>query len=391
MQTQQSRKRGRTTYHLPGLTAVAIIMIALQILGDQTFTNSKPEPIDAKATPETKALYQNLKNLKGIMFGHQDDLAYGTHWKDVKDKSDVKDVAGSYPAIFGWDVSHLGESKNIDGVDFDSMRTWIQQGYTGGGVITISWHMRNPVTGKNPWDTTRAVNKILPGGTLHGFYKKRLDRFAQFIESLKDPGDGKTLIPIIFRPFHELNGSWFWWGKGHASPQEIKELYGFTVHYLRDVKQVHNLLYAFNTDVFNTKEEYLERYPGDDYVDVIGYDDYHSVKSADTRDIFVNRMHMLVDLAQSRGKVAALTEIGNAGIPEANWWTQTLLPALDHDATTRKIAWLLVWRNAYHQPKGAFAPYPGQVSTQDFKKFAESPLILLEDELPDMYRAHSSY
>ncbi len=390
MHIPQLHKRGRRTFHLPGLTVIVIALLGMQLSGNLVYNKSKSGPVDSKATPETKALYQNLKNLKGIMFGHQDDLAYGTHWKGVKDKSDVKDVAGSYPAIFGWDVSHLGEPKNIDGVDFDSMRTWIQQGYTGGGVITISWHMRNPVTGKNPWDTTRAVNKILPGGSLHSFYEKRLDDFAQFIGSLKDPRDGKTLIPVIFRAFHELNGGWFWWGKGHASPHEIKELYRFTVHYLRDVKHVHNLLYAFNTDVFNTKEEYLERYPGDGYVDVMGYDDYHSVKLADTRDTFVKRMHMLVALAHSHGKIAALTEIGNAGIPEADWWTHTLLPALNNDAKTRQIAWVLVWRNAYNQPKGAFAPYPGQVSAQDFKKFADSKLILLENELPDMYKANSS-
>lgn len=372
------------------MLGLSFLVITVLFLGFQSFDgviSRKPGPVDGKATAETKALYYHLKHLKGIMFGHQDDLAYGTHWKGIPGKSDVKDVAGSYPAIFGWDVSHLGDPKNIDGVDFDSMRTWIQQGYEGGSVVTISWHMRNPVTGNNPWDTTRAVGMVLPGGTLHKSYEKRLDTFAQFIKSLKDPRDGKTLIPVIFRAFHELNGGWFWWGKGHATPDQIKELWQFTVHYLRDVRQVHNLLYAYNTDVFDSKEAYLKRYPGDKYIDVMGYDDYHSVQSPGTRSIFVHRMHMLVQLAKAHGKIPALTEIGNAGIPEADWWTHTLLPALNHDAQTRKVAWMLVWRNAYNQPKGAFAPYPGQISAADFRKFTENPLILLQDNLPDMYKS----
>ncbi|HKI45925.1 MAG TPA: hypothetical protein VKA08_11400, partial [Balneolales bacterium] len=67
-----------------------------------------------------------------------------------------------------------------------------------------------------------------------------------------------------------------------------------------------------------------------------------------TRDIFVHRIHMLVQMAEAHGKIPALTEIGNAGIPEANWWTHTLLPALNHDAQMRKVAWMLVWRNAYN-------------------------------------------
>lgn len=367
---------------------IIILIIAVSgFQGCRSRDRKPPGPVDPGATPQTRALYQHLKNLRGIMFGHEDDLAYGTNWKGIPGKSDVKDVAGSYPAIYGWDVSHIGEAKNIDRVDFDSMRTWIQQGYDRGGVITISWHMRNPVTGRSPWDTTRAVTQVLPGGPLNGFYKSRLDTFAAFIRTLKDPKNNKIMIPVIFRPFHELNGGWFWWGRDHATRRQIKKLWQFTVHYLRDVKHLHNLLYAYNTDVFNSKAEYLERYPGNDYVDIMGYDDYHSVISDSMRPVFVHRLHMLVEMARARGKVAALTETGFAGIPDSVWWTQTLLPGLNHDVETRSIAWMLVWRNTYHMPRAAFAPYPGQISAGDFKKFTESPLILLEDDLPDMYEA----
>ena len=63
-------------------------------------------------------------------------------------------------------------------------------------------------------------------------------------------------------------------GKNHCPADELMQLYRFTETYLRDVKNVHNLLYAFNTDRFGSEAEYLERYPGDEYVDVIGFDIY---------------------------------------------------------------------------------------------------------------------
>ncbi len=234
-------------------------------------------PADKNATKETINLYRNLKKSlqKGIMFGHQDDYAYGVGWKYEPGKSDVKAVTGDYPAVIGCEIGRveLDWAKDLDGVPFDSTRHYIQQAYKRGSVITMSWHLNNPFTGKTAWDPAPGtVNAILPGGAKHDVYASWLDKVAAFMQSLK--GEKGEYIPVIFRPFHELNGSWFWWGKNNCTPEELKSLYQFTEHYLRDVKGVHNLLYAYNTDRFATKEEYLERYPGDEWVDVIGFDIY---------------------------------------------------------------------------------------------------------------------
>ena len=238
--------------------------------------------VDQNATAETKALYSNLKDLSGnrILFGHQDDLAYGVHWKDEPGRSDVKDVVGSYPAVFGWDIGNIeGETDaNLDKVRFEDMKAWIKQGFETGGVITISWHMNNPASGGHSWDTTRAVYTILPGGENHEKYKGWLDRFAAFNEDLevgwlRRLGLG-TKVPVVFRPFHEHTGSWFWWGGDNVTAEEYKSLWRFTVEYLRDVKGIHNLLFAYSPDRFRTIEDYLAYYPGDEYVDVLGIDDY---------------------------------------------------------------------------------------------------------------------
>ena len=75
---------------------------------------------DKNATPETENLYQNLILLqeKGFLFGHQDDLAYGVKWRYEEGRSDIKDVTGDYPALYGWDLGGIEHQKsnNIDGV-----------------------------------------------------------------------------------------------------------------------------------------------------------------------------------------------------------------------------------------------------------------------------------
>lgn len=337
------------------------------------------KPADPKASKKTKALYSNLALLaeKGILFGHQDDLAYGIGWKDQPGKSDVKDVGGSYPAVYGWDVSKIGQRPfNIDTVDFEKMKGWIIEGYERGGMITISWHMDNFATGGDSWDTDgRTVSKILPGGPLHADYVAKLDLFAQFLKDLKG-------IPVIFRPFHEHTGSWFWWGENHCTIAEYKRLWHFTVNYFRDNRKIHNLLYAYSTDVFDTKEEYLERYPGDEYVDILAFDDYQSIKTLGQTQELANRLEIVGSLAAERNKVAALSETGLESIPIENWWTEILLPPLKKEKSGR-LAYVLVWRN-WHTGHH-YGPYPGQKSADDFRKFKQDAFTIFEDDLTDLY------
>ncbi len=352
--------------------------------------------IDPDATEETKALYKNLQQLapEAVLFGHQDDLAYGVTWWREEGRSDVKDVTGAYPAVYGWELGDLeiGAEANLDGVRFDDMQHWMKQGYERGGILTVSWHMNNPVSGGNSWDTTPAVDAILPGGTHHAWYRQALDRFAEFVDGLKTGPMAWLGIgvppPIIFRPFHEHTGSWFWWGKKHRSPEAYKQLWRFTVEYLRNEKELHNLIYAYSTDQFNTKETYLEHYPGDEYVDLFGYDDYHALSSKWTVKHMTQRLCMLVEMAEARGKLAALTETGSEGIKHKEWWTKRLLRAITRDPVSRRISYAMVWRNANqkNQPGHHYAPYAGHPSAPDFIRFYEHPFVLFGDTLPELYK-----
>ena len=140
---------------------------------------------------------------------------------------------------------------------------------------TVSWHPQNPESGASAWDgkTSTAVSSILPGGANHAQFRLWLDRLAGFFVGLKS-ADG-TCVPVLFRPFHEHTGSGFWWGEAQCTPDEYKALWRFTVEYLRDVKGVHNLLYVYSPDLYRDAEHYTERYPGDEWVDVLGLDAYH--------------------------------------------------------------------------------------------------------------------
>ncbi len=351
--------------------------------------------VDDKATTETKNLFKNLQKLldKGVMFGHQDDLAYGVEWKtpDGK-KSDVYDVVKDYPAVFGWDIGHIEHKaeKNLDGIPFDKMKEYIKSVYDMGGINTISWHVDNPVTMKNSWDNTNAVSKVLPGGANHKQYKKWMKNAANFMKHLKGT-DGKQ-IPIIFRPYHELNGGWFWWGKDSTTTEEYVKLFRYTVDYMKNKKHVHNLIYMFNTNTFQTTAEYMERYPGDDVVDMVSFDNYHFSKPDDGDSLLRqssvkfqgqirNGLTILDSVAKAHNKIPAFAETGYETIPQKDWWTNTLLDVVKDF----KISYVLVWRNQGWQEKEQkmhyYGPYQNHSSSPDFKKFYDNKRTLFQSDV----------
>ena len=390
---------GPQLLHTPFLWT--LLLLVLMVAGCQNKQSRQHNLlIDKEATPETIQLYKNLMAMRGqhAMFGHQATLAYGYRWQGDSSRSDVHDVTGSFPAVYGWDILDFWQADYSDeriAEEMEQSLAYAREGLERGGVLTYCWHMSNPVTRKSFYDTTRAVHTIIPGGENHQWYKETLDMVAGYFKELSP-------YPVIFRPFHEHNGDWFWWGKGLASEEDYITLWRFTVEYLRDQKNVHNLIWAFSPDrsridIENFKTEYFYAYPGDDYVDLIGLDNYWDVghPANDTppetqQKHFIRSLTMTAELARERNKVAALTETGLEAIPDADFWTDKMLPALTANENTRQLTYLLVWRNATRHVENRdhyYAPFPGQESADDFIKFYESEHILLEDELPELYKS----
>ncbi|MDF3129192.1 glycosyl hydrolase [Kiritimatiellaeota bacterium B1221] len=339
-------------------------------------------PADGTASDETRALLFNLWRQKsgGILFGHQDSLAYGIGWRGGMFESDIQKVSGKYPAVFGWDVGEVGHELNIDRVRFEDMRQWIISVYERGGINTISWHLDNPVTLGDAWDVTPAVHQILPGGEKHADFKESLDLLAEFLGSLKT--EAGVAVPIIFRPWHELNGDWFWWGEASCSPEEYKQLYRFTGAYLTREKGLHHLLFCFSPDVVETEEAYLERYPGDDVVDILGLCDYSSFVEAGPG---FESLRIVAELAQKRHKPFALAETGVDQLMMADWWTEGLLRPINNDPLSRQVSYVLVWRNATLDH--FYGPYPGHLAAENFIEFAKDPNTRFLRDLSDMYQS----
>ncbi|MFV0590304.1 MAG: glycoside hydrolase family 26 protein [Draconibacterium sp.] len=337
-------------------------------------------PCDVKATPETVNLYRNLMKTqhKGMMFGHQDDLAYGIGWVYEEGRSDVKDACGDYPAVYGWELGHLelGDAYSLDSVYFDKIQGWIKKVYERGGVNTISWHLRNPLTGGSAWDTSskEVVKSILPGGEKHDLYKTYLDRLAIFLDGLTT--DEGTAIPVLFRPFHEHTGSWFWWGKNLCTTDEYKALWRFTVNYLQQNKHIHNVLYAYSTDRFESEAEYFERYHGDDLVDVLAFDLYD--RGADYSKTLNYCAGVVTAEAKKRHKIAAVSETGGPLAQNTEWWTKNVLEIL----RSYDLSYVLVWRNPWKPAShGAFGPYKNSPDSNNFVKFYNDPKTLFQRDV----------
>jgi len=334
------------------------------------------------------SLYKHLMQLrdKGFLFGHQDDLAYGVDWQYQKDSSDVKSVTGDYPGLYGWDLSGLESDhpNDIDGVPFKKTREYIKAGYQRGGVITLSWHAPSPLgASKGAWDTTHGtVASILPGGSSHALYKEWLDKLAAFIASLK--GSRGEAIPVLFRPFHELTGNWFWWCQNTCSAFEFTTLWRFTIYYLREKKQLHNLLVVYNTSGgFETGGRFLARYPGDDMADVLSFDTYQwgDPAASDWFEIRTYRdLGVVAAIAAEKHKLFALAETGFEAIPYARWWTDKLMKAIGD----YPISYVLLWRNRGYDESAKkmhyYVPFRGDVSETDFVRFYNLERTLFERE-----------
>ena len=273
----------------------------------------------------------------------------------------------------GFDLGgiEVGDEKNLDSVPFTRIREELLAHHRRGGIVTLSWHPRNPYTGGTAWDNqdTVVVQSILPGGLNHRKFLGWMKRVRNFLTTLKDE-QGQP-VPIIFRPWHENNGGWFWWGAKQCTLREYHALWCMLQDYLLS-EGFDNLVWSYspNLDGNCTQQQFLERYPGDDRVDLIGLDAYQWGTEEDYVRQLNADLQMLTTYAQEHGKLLALTECGLKNLPDPTWWTRVLKPQLDR----YPLSYFLVWRNAKHE---FFGPAPGEKNALYFNEMVRSSNVLM--------------
>lgn len=346
--------------------------------------------VDSDATVKTKALYFNLKKMQDsdqFLFGQEFFNSFrfssGSAHGNEED-SDSKAVTGAHPAVLGSDFHYYLEKNDTErGFHTQAVKWAYQQGY----VITFDWHLSARGTTSyeySPSSANLAKNIVNNSNGDRDWYYGELDKIIEIIN--EDLVVDDDTIPIIFRPLHEMNGSWFWWGSsGTGTTDNYKALYQLTVDYIKE--RTRSVLFCWSPNIsFNSNY-----YPGDEYVDVVGVDGYEL-----TTTTLREQVGAVVDFAMEHDKIAALTETGyridqgsvagdNA---RAAYWVDVILPGIRNDPAgkAKKIAWVLTWINSsWSFP---YVPHTGSSAgaKQDFIDFKNSEAAVFGDEIPfDMY------
>ncbi len=345
----------------------------------KTALDTKVSLVDKKADASAKQLYAYLKAVgtsDSVIFGHQNDTFNKAGNADLSN-SDTKDVTGSIAGILGVDMQDVAEK------GLDTMVEITNDALAQGALITMSGHMPNFANvpenpdykaGDPTWEkydyngytapvtTNDPVNQILPGGKYNKVYTAYLDLIAEYAKQVKGA--------VLFRPFHEGTGSWFWWGAAFCDPEISKNVYRYTVEYMRDTKDVHNLIYEYGpSSNAETLDDYAQRYPGDAYVDLVGFDMYDNKPADDGvfMEQFKKQLQLVEQFAKKHNKLVAVTETGAANendlalLPTGNgnkdWYNQILDVVSESEAS-----YFLVWAD-WGKDGAFYVPYVDAVNT----------------------------
>lgn len=349
------------------------------------------EPGETDPSEAALKLLTNLKNNAGqgnTLVGHQATTIAGVDWRlwQRPDYSDFKAVSGKLPAVYGWEFSPRPDNQNetYDYVSFDVTINEAKKAYSRGGVNTFNLHPYRLDNNGTSWDNTAGlVAKLIPGGQLHDQYRQVLDKYLTEFQKLKDANNNP--IPFIFRPYHEANHSWFWWGNTACNDDEYKTLFRFTVEYLRE-KGLTNMLVCYAPGYFQNEATYMARYPGDDVVDILGFDGYYGNNNGHGTDwnTLKNHLNILKNIGQNRNKPIVWAESGEQNLATNNFFTQ-LNQAITE--TGAKLSYIMLWAN-YAQNE-FYIPYENlnnQALKNDFINFIGMEKYQAENEHINMYQ-----
>jgi alpha-galactosidase len=283
-------------------------------------------PVNPNATPEAKALlaklYKNVSEGKIISALHHNQLTPDDRFR--ADLNRIKEASGKTPLMFGGDM----------GWDLQQVIDLSIAEYKKGRMVTLMWHSQRPLdTGRTDFrlqcqgklSDEEWTQLVTPGTEAHNGWLAKIDEVAGYLKQLKD-----RKIPVLWRPYHEMNGEWFWWGNRRGDNGFVKL---WKMMYDRYVNHHHldNLIWVWNANgprniPGDTAFDYDLFYPGNEYVDVLATDIYNN----DWKQSHHDQLRLL-----GKGKLVALGEIGQVPSPA------TLL-------IQNKYAWFMIWTGFTH-------------------------------------------
>jgi mannan endo-1,4-beta-mannosidase len=296
------------------------------------------KPVNPKATPEAKQLLSFLYSIQGkyTLTGQHNFASDLPRYDNI-----VYQMTGKYPAVWGADFSFMAQGDSVRKFQhcgpmnlttpFDSCalngqtKEELRQGiideakkrYASGRIITLMWHCCFPLNGDecdgaDIWRLTERLpsqeewDELVTDGTnLNTLWKKQMDGIAVYLKQLRDAN-----IPVLWRPFHEMNGVWFWWCN-KPGENGFKKLYIAMYEYFTKHHELNNLLWVWDTNAPRNRPgdeagPYPDYFPGLEYVDVLAADVYGDWKQSHHDDL----------KALAAGKPIALGEVGNVPADE---------------------------------------------------------------------------
>ncbi len=344
-------------------------------------SNTAPVPVDPTVTAETQNLLTTIHRIgwsDQFAMGHELPLTYtldGSGDNNVE-SSDIKDVVGDHVGVHGSDFHFMIDK---DAFEIARHKLAVKTAYENGAIITMDYHWLGKYG--NSHSDHEQDDLILQHVVDDDDTDGDVTWFFEHLDVVIDIINNDLQCPIVFRPFHEMDGDWFWWGR-QVTAATYREAYKILVEYVSARTDL--VLFCWSPDISQTNFEQF--YPGDEYVDICGRDIY----SFGTVNRTVSRLVEMIDFAEAHGKVAAFTETGyTAGgisfeIGDPDWWTSKLLDGLKSDPKGLHIAWVLTWVNTSWS--GPYVPHAASSQTvkDDFQLFYDDPATLFQEDVSAM-------
>jgi mannan endo-1,4-beta-mannosidase len=282
-------------------------MVLAAVLGFAAWAQAVPEPVNPHATPEARALLAYLDSISGkaIIAGQHNYPNEGARWTDM-----AYDLSAKYPGLFGGDFGFSAGEDKDSVLSRPATIEEVKRQYRNGAVIALTWHEvrptdDEPVTfhGSVQGHLTDAEWKELltPGSPLNRRWCAQVDVIAGYLAQLRD-----AHVPVLFRPYHEINGNWFWWA-GRPGKDGSAALYRQIYDRFVNLHHLNNLLWVWNANgPGGNAVSIKDYYPGTQYVDLASMDIYGEFKQEYYTGI----------LALAAGKPIALAEVGKLPTPE---------------------------------------------------------------------------